>query len=55
ARITGTVTTDSHRLSFHEEGGADISFTGVVRGTGMMGTYGRSGQSASLSWSARRQ
>lgn len=53
--FTGTVSAESNRVVLVEQGGAGLTFSGVVRGTGMMGTYGRSGKDPALSWSARKQ
>jgi hypothetical protein len=55
SRFTGTISAASNRLSFVEEGGGGLAFSGVVRGTGMMGTYSRGGKDGSLSWSAQRR
>ncbi len=54
-RVTGTVDASSHRVGLYEEGGGGLAFSGVVRGTGMMGTYGRKGGGGNQSWSATRQ
>ena len=55
SRISGSISAASNRLSFAEEGGSGLSFSGVVRGTGMMGTYSSRGKEGSLSWSAQRR
>jgi len=55
AQVSGTITpTRSIRL-IEGGGGSGLTFTGVVRGTGMMGTYGRTGKESELSWSATRK
>ncbi|MCK6506320.1 hypothetical protein L6R53_23595 [Myxococcota bacterium] len=53
--FTGTVSAESNRVVLVEQGGLGLTFSGVVRGTGMMGTYGRAGKEPALSWSARKQ
>ncbi|MCB9777590.1 MAG: protein kinase [Alphaproteobacteria bacterium] len=53
-KVQGRYDAETNRISLVDIDGSNLEFTGVVRGTGMMGTYGRKGD-GTLSWSATRQ